>query len=87
MKTISASEINKIREASDKLKGTNEYNKYYMEIDTKCSNTWKFLSHGLPMTGSIDGIIKKVKNRTYLIIDDTRYELRDVHIELLNIRV
>ena len=71
---IPNSEIQKIFDAFCAVKGTSEYTKYHMEIETYYPDTksWKFLGHGVPHT-NLDAKIKMYGGRIWLVFDAFRY--------------
>lgn len=68
---------------NEKLKGTNDYNKYYMPCDNKTNGKWHFIGWYAPMEK--EATVKKVKDKYYLMIGkDSRYELTEEVNKLIN---
>ena len=97
MKThLTIEDMNKLRDAHESVKGTNEYQKYLMECelkrrlaDGKWSN-WKFIGWYYPY--SADEVkIKKVGEKVYIMCDGAfgdeveRYTVTEEVNELLDI--
>ena len=97
MKThLTVEDMNKLRDAHESVKGTNEYQKYLMEnelkrrlADGKWSN-WKFIGWYIPY--SADEVkIKKVGEKVYIMCDGAfgdeieRYTVTEEVNELLDI--
>lgn len=87
MKEFTAEMLNTLTEANNKVKGTSNYNKFYMETEAKLEKRrWFFIGHYIPHQ---TGIIKTFKENTYIITEDscskTRYHVSDAVKELLGI--
>lgn len=83
-KTINFSIIKKLRAASDSLKGTEFYSKYYMMQECKVGKKWVFTGWSVPYKDN-DMIVKKVKNNIYLMDGDERYTLTSAANEILQV--
>jgi len=84
MTIVSANRVAKIRELSENIKGSSEYNKYYMETHIKTDGRWRFAGWYVP-TELCDAMLKTVKDKTYLVFSDTRYVMQDIHYEILGL--
>ena len=84
MKVITANQLQAIREASEKLKGSTNYSKYYMSCEYKSDNgRWVFLGHYIPHT-TTDCPIKKYRDTLYIMTSPTeRYTITEDVLELL----
>lgn len=97
MKThLTVKDMNKLRDAHESVRGTNEYQKYLMEnelkrrlVDGKWTN-WKFIGWYIPY--SADEVkIKKVGEKVYIMCDGAfgdeieRYTVTEEVNELLDI--
>lgn len=89
IKTLNEAQLNRIREASASVAGTNEHIKYDMECSAKNNKgKWLYVGFGTPNTQA--ATIKKVKD-TYYIIEETgggvyRFAMNDAVIELLGLK-
>lgn len=83
-KIISNNYVLKLKEASDSLKGTSSYNKYYMMQESKIGKKWVFTGWCVPYKNH-DLTVKKVKNNIYLIDGDDRYTLTSAANEILQV--
>lgn len=84
---IPNSDIQKIVEAADATKGTDDYTKYWMEMYTSIADSWAFVGHGVPRT-SLPAKIKQYKDRVYLVFEypsagRDRYEITDAVMTLM----
>ena len=87
MKEFTQEMKNKLTEANNSVKGTNKYNKFYMETDCKNERgRWFFVGNYIPYS---TGIIKTFNGNTYIITEGSmgmsRYHVTDVVKELLGI--
>lgn len=100
MREITREELDKITEANEKVKGTDEYGKYYMpcEFKIKKDGRWKrwILScWGAPVFRKGTYYLKIIKDNTYIISEEyddgwgylevERYGVTDAVKELLNL--
>ena len=77
-------ELKPLQEANNQVKGTNEYNKYYMETYGKTNGKWHFLGWYIPLQST--AIIKKYGEKNYLMVsDEERYLINESVSELLNL--
>lgn len=68
-KIVTASEIALLREADDRVKGTNDYTKYHMMIEYKTKvggrwSPWKFLTWSVPYPQDMK--VSKFKDKIFL---------------------
>ena len=92
MKEFTAEMLNKLTEANDSVKGTNEYYKFHMPCSKKFDDDrrWKHIAWTIPHT---TGKIKTFKDSTYIMTEHRtcwgnyleRYEVTDAVKELLGI--
>lgn len=77
--------IESIYEANEKLKGTNEYNKYYTEKYSKINGKWCFM--GMTYPYETTATIKTYKDTKYLMTNngESRYKVNETIAELLNL--
>ena len=80
-----------LRNANDKLRGTNDYNRYHMECTVRSeSGKWLFCSWSAPRSNHLT--VKTVRGVTYLYENDEffpdcvyRYAVNDAVKKLLNL--
>lgn len=96
-KTVSEHEMNKLVEANDSVRGTNDYMKYHMMAEYKTKrdgkwSKWNFLSWGVPVP--FDMTVKKVGENVFLMREGvncmgeeeiTRYTLTESVNQILNV--
>lgn len=86
MKEFTQEMLEKLQAASDAVKGTREYSRYYMQQEFKHNGRWCFCYHAIPYMA---GKIKTFKGRTYIITesiyDVKRYAVTEEVKELLGI--
>lgn len=88
MKLFTKEMLKKLTEANEKVKGTTEYLKFYMENDSRNQRgRWLFCGHHIPHT---TGIITTFKDNTYIVTYDEfmgeqRYHVNDEVKNLLGI--
>ena len=87
MKQFTKVMLDKLHNAHDEVKGTQNYTRYYMECSARTNGRWKFIGYSIPF---VAGKIKTVKDKTYIVTkdgygDNVRYLVTDKVKELLNI--
>lgn len=88
MQIITQAQLYKIREANESVKGTNNWNKYLMPLESKIDGKWKFECWTSPWYNR-DGYIKHYKGKTYIMFDSPlgleRYTVTPEVAKLLNL--
>ena len=75
--------LNKLNNAWEETKGTNDWYKYLMENTYKHNSKWSFRGNYIP---SKTGVFKTFKGITYIYTNsDERYEVNEFVKELLNL--
>jgi hypothetical protein len=86
MKEFTQEMLEKLQAANDAVKGTREYNTYYMQQEYKRNGRWHFCYYTIP---HMAGKIKTFKGSTYIITENAyvveRYAVNDAVKELLGI--
>lgn len=88
MKEFTPEMFEELHRAHNAVRGTQDYTKYLMQMDSKRTGRWKFCMHTIPyMTGEI----KTVRGKTYIVTTDfwdgtpQRFEVTEAVRELLGI--
>ena len=77
-KFVTREMLEKIYEANNAMRGTNEYNKYYMSTTYKRKENgkwtgWKFLGWGVPYRLNGEAYVKTVGENTYIMFEYEDY--------------
>ena len=91
---IEKADIQRLSEANESVKGTNDYYKYQMMVEYKRKENgkwsrWKFIGWSFPVCSDMK--VKKVGRKVYLIIENnsdgtiTRYTLTESCNEILKV--
>ena len=85
MKIITATQLQTIRDAYEKCKGTPFYLYYHMEFQFKDKNgKWRFCAYTIPFVNH-DCKVKTIRGKQYIMqADDERFLLTQRVIDLLN---
>ena len=83
MKEFTAEMLDTLSKANESVKGTDQYGKYYMEMNCKDDKgKWFFVGWNIPYSV---GTLKKYKGNTYIITLNARFHVTDAVKELLGI--